>query len=66
MVCKYWIKMGIRMITFTSGNYMYIDSQNLKNVDYKQYLGPDWVASYDSRKAPTIVGNHISWIDIMI
>lgn len=45
---------------------MYIDSQNLENVDYKKYLGPDWVPSFDSRKAPTIVGNHISWIDIII
>jgi 1-acyl-sn-glycerol-3-phosphate acyltransferase len=33
-------------------------------VDYSKYLGPDWKPKYEG--APTLVGNHRSWIDIMV
>ena len=33
-------------------------------VDYKPYLGPDWVPKYDG--ASTIVANHSGWVDIVL
>ena len=37
--------------------------KSVKNykVDYSEYLGPDWNASWDD--APILISNHISFID---
>lgn len=36
-------------------------------VDYSDYLGPDWKPSQlKDKKATAIVSNHISWLDIMV
>lgn len=58
--------MAIRMIVFTTGSYAFVDYRERDDVDFKQYLGPDWKPSFDARRAPTLVGNHTSWIDISI
>lgn len=33
-------------------------------VDLRKYLGPDWVPKYEG--APTIIGNHRSWMDVVV
>lgn len=60
------ISFVIRGIVFSSGSYIWINYTERHDIDYKEYLGPNWTRSFDKRKAPTLVGNHISWIDIMV
>lgn len=59
-----WITNIIRIVVFTSGSYCFENVKERTDVDYKKYLGPDWKPSFDKRKAPTLVGNHTSWLDI--
>ena len=48
----------IKLVGFANIKYTYVD------VDLKKYLGPDWKPKYDG--APTIIGNHRSWMDVVI
>ena len=34
-----------------------------RQVDYSEYLGPDWKCSF--KNATAVVANHLSWIDTM-
>jgi 1-acyl-sn-glycerol-3-phosphate acyltransferase len=53
-----------RMLMFTSGGIIWHDCKQLTTVCYKEFLGPDWKPKFDG-SAPTLVGNHTSWLDIM-
>ena len=35
-------------------------------VDYKKYLGPDWVADYDGNRCSTVISNHSAFLDSML
>jgi lysophosphatidylcholine acyltransferase/lyso-PAF acetyltransferase len=43
--------------------YIWIEYEKDTKIDYREYLGPDWKAQWDG--APTYIGNHCSWLDIM-
>ena len=51
------------MIVFLCGFYK-IEYEYDSNIDYKEYLGPDWKAEWTG--AATHVGNHICFLDIMV
>jgi lysophosphatidylcholine acyltransferase/lyso-PAF acetyltransferase len=42
---------------------MWVKYEEDTNIDYSEYLGPDWKAEWDG--APTYISNHTSWLDIM-
>ena len=42
-------------------------SKKIIDVDYTEYLGPDYKKGYkDIKKTSTIVSNHVSWFDTMM
>ena len=41
--------------------FIRIDTVRVYNVDYKEYLGPDWKPEWEG--ASTIVSNHSTWLD---
>jgi 1-acyl-sn-glycerol-3-phosphate acyltransferase len=51
------------VLLWIAGGYFWIDYQE-QYVDYSPWLGPDWEPSFEKKKAPTLVGNHTSWIDV--
>jgi hypothetical protein len=59
-----WIlQTNIRVLIFINGGYCWSDEKE-QFVDYSKWLGPEWKPSYDTSKAPTLVVNHTSWIDV--
>jgi 1-acyl-sn-glycerol-3-phosphate acyltransferase len=54
---------GCARFTLWLSGYMWIDCQKDTNIDYKEYLGPDWKAEWEG--APTYIANHTSFLDIM-
>jgi 1-acyl-sn-glycerol-3-phosphate acyltransferase len=46
------------------GPAMFWYRREREKVDYKPYLGPDWVPTYEG--ASTIVANHSGWCDIVL
>ena len=43
--------------------YFWVEHDKDHDIDYSEFLGPDWKAEWDG--APTYVANHTSWLDIM-
>jgi 1-acyl-sn-glycerol-3-phosphate acyltransferase len=65
MLMNTWFNFTCRMILFICGGILRLDCKNLTSACYKEYLGPDWKPKFD-RSAPTLVGNHTSWMDVMM
>ena len=42
--------------------HLFVNSNKL-DIDYKEYLGPDWKPSV--KGGAIIISNHISWLDFM-
>lgn len=43
--------------------FLNIEYEYRTDIDYKEYLGPDWKAEWEG--TGTYVGNHISFLDVM-
>ena len=58
------LKMNAYIWIFVSGAF----TQNNKiDYDYTKYLGPDYKSKYRPiERVPTMVGNHVSWLDSMV
>lgn len=59
---KILIKPFARLHMLMSG-VVWVKKQQRRDVDYKQYLGPDWKPTFEG--AGIQVANHQSWLDIM-
>ena len=62
-VVKVLMKSCARLCLFLTC-YTSVDHIKDHDVDYSEFLGPDWKAEWDG--APTYVSNHTSWLDIMM
>ena len=58
MLTKYPGQFLPRALVFVSG-IIWIDIER-PEVDYREYLGPDWTPSYEG--ASTLLFNHSSWM----
>lgn len=55
--------MSYFLVLFTG---MSTSTKSLPNIDYTYFLGPDYKKEDMPKRVSTIVGNHISWMDIII
>lgn len=52
--------MAARIQFFILGMYT---TASFKDVDYTQFLGPDYKKNMNDKTTSTIVANHVSWLD---
>lgn len=61
-VLQWWsyFTLGFAGITF--------EYETLRDVDYSEYLGPNWKKELAERKKPisTVVSNHVAFIDLFV
>lgn len=55
-------KFAMRTLSFIAGVYYF--RHKVLNMDYKNYLGPDWKPS--DRIPSTYIANHSFWVDILM
>lgn len=60
--CIFWCTS--RVVIAGMGTYW--QSTERPEVDYKPYLGPDWVPDYDKDRTATVVCNHSAFADSML
>jgi len=59
----FWsLMLGLKI--FFVFNLISLENNQRTDVCYKQYLGPEWAATFEG--AGTLVSNHSSWIDIPV
>jgi hypothetical protein len=60
--CVFWVTSRIVI----AGMGTYWQSTDRPEVDYKPYLGPDWVADYDKDRTATVICTHSAFADSML
>ena len=60
---RFWNYIASMSVLFGGAGVCWVDNKRPK-VCYKKYLGPDWVADYDSTTCGTVISNHCCFLDI--